>query len=568
MSLQVWLPLNGNLNNQGLSDVTVTNNGATVDNNGKIGKCYKFDGTYLTVSTGLPANPTIFSFCSWVKLISGYAVNNGCHLVALGNNCRICVSKDSAAIRFIGNNATVSCSSSVSSSELTTDVWYHVAVTFDNGNVRMYLNGAKVADSNVGATSLNLSNNMSTQVGSYTTELSKAYMNDFRIYDHCLSPKEVKEISKGLCLHYQLKGFGQPNLINKAELYTNSTKLTRTASKSDDYIHTSMTVNLTANTTYTISFYTTGVMPNQIELGLMFQNGYNYYKFMNGSYHHKIRDDLYYHNEPFTVANTGSYTIRCDWNISGETHSFWNFKIEEGSKATPWCPNSADSLYSSLGFNSNIEPDCSGFGNNGIKTGSITVNSDSARYSTSYQFIESSSGYIKNTNFNTICNNLTIAYWIKVNPTISSQHFLMGTFNNWTANGIGIWRDTGSVDYSYLIRVGEASNYSSWVKPSLTANVWTHIALVYNGTALITYKNGIEIGRNTYGANGTVSNPVMYLGNSMFNGTPNSETDSAKVSDFRFYATALSADDIKELYNSPASIDKSGNLFAYEYQEV
>jgi len=37
MALQVWLPLNGNLNNQGLSNVTVTNNGATVDNNGKIG---------------------------------------------------------------------------------------------------------------------------------------------------------------------------------------------------------------------------------------------------------------------------------------------------------------------------------------------------------------------------------------------------------------------------------------------------------------------------------------------------------------------------------------------------
>jgi hypothetical protein len=45
MALQVWLPLNGDLHNQGLSNVTVTNNGATVDNNGKIGKCYSFDGT-------------------------------------------------------------------------------------------------------------------------------------------------------------------------------------------------------------------------------------------------------------------------------------------------------------------------------------------------------------------------------------------------------------------------------------------------------------------------------------------------------------------------------------------
>ena len=45
MALRVWLPLNGNLENKGLSNTKFNNYGATVEDNGKIGKCYSFDGT-------------------------------------------------------------------------------------------------------------------------------------------------------------------------------------------------------------------------------------------------------------------------------------------------------------------------------------------------------------------------------------------------------------------------------------------------------------------------------------------------------------------------------------------
>jgi archaellum component FlaF (FlaF/FlaG flagellin family) len=59
MALKVWLPLNGNLENKGDSDVTVINNGATVDNNGKIGKTYLFNGNYI--KTEYADYPIIFS---------------------------------------------------------------------------------------------------------------------------------------------------------------------------------------------------------------------------------------------------------------------------------------------------------------------------------------------------------------------------------------------------------------------------------------------------------------------------------------------------------------------------
>ena len=40
MSLRVWLPLTKDLRQQGLSNVTVTNGGATFESAGKLGGCY------------------------------------------------------------------------------------------------------------------------------------------------------------------------------------------------------------------------------------------------------------------------------------------------------------------------------------------------------------------------------------------------------------------------------------------------------------------------------------------------------------------------------------------------
>lgn len=46
MALKVWLPLNGSLENKGISEPTIALVGSpTINNSGKIGKCYTFSGS-------------------------------------------------------------------------------------------------------------------------------------------------------------------------------------------------------------------------------------------------------------------------------------------------------------------------------------------------------------------------------------------------------------------------------------------------------------------------------------------------------------------------------------------
>ena len=47
------------------------------------------------------------------------------------------------------------------------------------------------------------------------------YINDVRVYDECLSQKQIKEISKGLGAHYKVEGIGiNENLILRSDKIT------------------------------------------------------------------------------------------------------------------------------------------------------------------------------------------------------------------------------------------------------------------------------------------------------------------------------------------------------------
>lgn len=212
MALQIWLPLNGTLENKGCTDVTIVNNGATINTAGKIGGCYSFDGSDDYISIVCPKLNTIFSggaqpfsVAMWINHTdSSRAILMGAYgLPNTPNNSFFNIELSTAhAYRFdwkanpdwYPNNTNVGSAT-----------WAHVVCTYDGTQVKIYLNGSLTATRSGTLATLEYAGPYYLGRDSRTgTTAFNGKMNDFRVYDHCLSAAEVKEISKGLVLHYKL----------------------------------------------------------------------------------------------------------------------------------------------------------------------------------------------------------------------------------------------------------------------------------------------------------------------------------------------------------------------------
>lgn len=115
------------------------------------------------------------------------------------------------------------------------------------------------------------------------------------------------------------------NLLNTP--YIEDNKLTHTATKNDDYFITDYYAELEANKEYIFSCKATGTFGNsgkQMQCYLMLDGNYDtYYNMDNNT------------TFTFTPIVSGKYYLRYDINISGETHSFWDFQIEEVTEENP-----------------------------------------------------------------------------------------------------------------------------------------------------------------------------------------------------------------------------------------
>jgi hypothetical protein len=586
MALQVWLPLNGTLDNQGFDeDVAITNNGAAIDN-GIYGKCYSFNGTSLSVSNMFYNKVKEFTVCAWVKLLDGYNLNYGCHLISIDNYLRICISKDGHAIGFITSN--IISGSTLDSAALNTNKWYHFAVTFYKGTASFYINGQLDSQIDVGVTTLintSIDYAKTFNIGSYSVEKAVACINDYRIYDNTLSSREIKEISKGLVCHYPMgdvDGYyiGRNLLVGTnqgSSKWSNSHQSGTYLCESVDWLNLNavkMTCvekttgwkmftysglisnfeKLEPNTTYTLSYDTNGSAPFQ---NLMDSSAVNSIIDSSVSSYTETLYGRHYRVQIKTKSELKKST-QVVYFFNGlnndESVIIANLKLEKGVKDTRWIPAIEDNL--SL-FDKSIY-DISGYGYNGTPhIESILPSNISPRYLSSISF-NGTTDYISLINPITANNSFTISAWVYLdevrNNTLICSRITMGSGISLFILPESIRFDDG-IHTSYSFNASD--NLNKWFHICAVRNIEDSSKKIYINGALIEQTNQIDQIGNF---DGLGKNFLIGASQNSDTGVADGNYLNGKIVDFRIYCSALSESDIKDLYKVPASLSNNGTL--------
>ena len=154
MSLQVWLPLNGNLNNQGLSGIAFTNEGnISVDTSGKIGSCYS-RATKQTSGRIISTSKVLFdksvSICCWAYVSDcvGDTANGLVSIHSHEHNSNVGITVK----HYSSTDYRICCNTGTGSGRTfheyygTTNIkntWSHLTLTYNNVSkvLKLYVNG-------------------------------------------------------------------------------------------------------------------------------------------------------------------------------------------------------------------------------------------------------------------------------------------------------------------------------------------------------------------------------------------------------------------------------------------
>ena len=593
MSLIHWWPLNGNLNDIGTSN-TPLNGTPSYNGQGKIGQCLGPGCGILSI----PASETIKVLSNTHTSITFWFNNNG----DTTGDCAICGTQGNGNWGEIGRTwdffnyptkndfhwSMGNLGGGVLSNVFIDNTWHHIAVIVDETYLYIYIDAILQYKDTHGTIS-----DFSGTYGIYAPGANYK-LNDFRMYDHALSAKEVKEISKGLVLHYNFEDAyaeGTTNLADQGGCggWNNSGTATW---NSDDSISNRPVINSKINSitkdtdgnsamtfgsadgvslrgkvvTASSWVYLSGTQTGgTIYLRSVVHDNQAGNEILYMQYNGSVDPSQWPKNQWIYISGTGTVASDetgvyfCTYvNTAGEKRAFNGWQLEQKDHATPYVNGTRPN---------GLIYDNSGYGNNGTQ---VNLGSD-------LQIVSGSCSGNYCAKFNSSCAvdagtgpmvgpYITINMFAYRDSWTDSERYAIASCTEgggWNFNNNDVANSMAFLAY----RDGYGYAAPNFLLSEMTPG-WHMLTGVVGPDGTKIYLDGVL--KDTNSNTGT----LVYPNSHIFVGTEadgpyaqNSYKFPGKIADFKIYATVLSQEDILLEYNRKASIDKNGKLFASYIKE-
>jgi len=476
------------------NDGTLVNGPTWVD--GKFGKALKFDGVDDYVNVGHSESVNIvnaITIAAWVMFLRDPALDRYSGILGKtytdykGYNLQTGPYTGKLLFTFGTGSAWINVQSNT---VFTTGRFYHVVGTFDGTVAKFYTNG--VLDCSPVAYSGTIAEDPTKdlligQVPDGTTKYVNAIIDEVRIYNRALSEEEIKQ-------HYEQQViFYSENYENKGNEWNLSSQVNKT-----DLLNTTFYLDNDLYKTNT----------QQIELPIPDSSSAKvYYQAQDGSYRDvKELEDI--------------------------GQGLWSYEVTRDDSLVLW-----QSFDEGSGL---IAHDFSDYGNDGIIYG---ANWTDGKFGKALSF-DGVDDYVEIPNSASLNpTKITIEYWIY----LRDNRYARDIISKRTADNVGgfVFETGGGspnlVRHSLYIAGG-------WqiVQFNYELNQWLHIAITFDGSKIVGYKNGVYQTETPISGNLNAVPAVLRIGKD--SERTNDREVNAIIDEVRIYNRALSEEEIKAHY--------------------
>lgn len=611
MSLLAWFPLNNSITNLGDATVTMStlNNYSTLNNTGKTAPyCYgnaSFSNGGLVSSEQILLGQNQSMFC-WVKFTSLNSDSSlgaslgGQHRYPSNTGMGLTIKYITSTTGYLsvntGNGSARTFNTYCGSTLLSANTWYHVGYTYDGSTIRLYLNGN--LDGSHAFTGMSTPKDYlmigcwsfanTTGNGVYTNYKLNGYIQDFRAYDHVLSIKEIKNLARGLVVHYDFENLYIP--VNYIQ--TNGTQYINTgvigpAIWKYDIEYTAAYVNtrqlmghggsggeywgITDGKWGKASWSTSGVAVSGRNIyqvnNFSGTDGGNCY--LNGTYIYNNGYDSRSESAQAQIfAIGGSFCAYCKlysckvYNTSMVLIRDYIPAVRATDGVAGLYDKVNDVFYTNAGTGSfsygytlasGYIQDCSGNSLQGKITNSLTEVAEPVIGTRGVGFSGNAS---IDCNAIPITSNMTFAAWLQFTGS-GSYHIIDCRA---VSGETGIQPMYGGTGYGLQCYSSNGGSYTwSAATCGFTTNTWYHVVVAITSSNATLYINGVSKGTQSGSFGYNAGSRLMRVGTRC----SGANWFVGNMADVVVYATTLTADDVKDLYENKGLIDKAGNFYCY-----